>query len=321
MKRPSIDFKQLKEDIRIEDLINYFGLEFKSRKHYQLQGNCPFPDHGGNRNSLSFGIDTEKDIYNCPTHCGSGVGCIDFYCAMKSLDRNREAYKAALELQSIFKNGAPVRKSIANTTQNQPTEVNPIKNIHLTIDSLVPYLLEEKKLSEKTLQYFGVGKAKYGVFKDHIVIPIHNSKGERLGYVGQNLDIAKWKFYFNKSLELFNFHRIYKPNQKLNYVILVEGFYSTMYLHQEGFRNVVACMGVFPSKQQIELLSKLTDKVIVFFDNDKAGKEGQAALQEKKLPFQVQYAKYPTNTHGFKPNTLPKEAINESLGEALHLFS
>lgn len=321
MKRPKIDFKRIKEQIRIEDLVSYFNLELKRIRPNQLQGNCPFPDHGGNRDSKGFGINTEKDVYNCPTHCGSGVGCIDFYCAMKGLDRNRDAYKAALALQNIFAGQLPVRENITEVVRTRSKEENPIKNIHLTIDYQVPYLIEEKKLAEKTLQYFGVGKAKYGVFKDYIVVPVHNSKGERLGYVGQNLEIAKWRFYFNKSLELFNFHRIYNPNKKLDYVILVEGFYAVMYLHQEGFQNVVACMGIYPSEEQIKLLETLTDKVIVFFDNDSAGKEGKQALKEKKLPFQIQLAQFPQNKTAIKPNHLSQETIQKAVNKALHLFS
>ena len=88
--------------------------------------------------------------------------------------------------------------------------------------------------------------------KGKIAVPLHNSKGQRIGYAGQHLATKEWRFYFNKSIELFNFHRVYQQAQKLDTVILVEGFYSAMYLHQEGFQNVVACMGVNVSDEQMQ---------------------------------------------------------------------
>ena len=111
MENYSVNFEEIKRKISIEDLVHYFNLELKRTKSFQLRGNCPFPNHGGDRNSKSFSINTEKNIYICPTHCGSGVGVIDFYCELKGYDRKRDSYQAAKDLQDIFCN------EIANRTE------------------------------------------------------------------------------------------------------------------------------------------------------------------------------------------------------------
>lgn len=320
MEKRRIDFKLLKERVRIEDLVTYFNLEFKRIKHHQLQGNCPFPNHAGDRNSGSFGIDTEKDIYNCLSHCGSGKNCIDFYCAMTELDRTRDAYKAALQIESIFsdKLAQPVKRKKHKQTSQKPPLENPPTHIELSIDHKSTYLLNEKNLTLETLRYFKVGIAQYGSLKGFAVVPIHNSQGQKVGYAGQNIQTGKWKFYFNKSLELFNYHRAKKSAHQLGYVILVEGFYSAMYLHQQGYTNVVASMGVTLANEQLKLLKSLSKNIVLFYDNDQAGMKGKTTLLEKGIPCSpVQYA----DQLKAKPNLFEKEEIRKMISDVLLTFS
>ncbi len=95
----------------------------------------------------------------------------------------------------------------------------------------------------ETAKYFGVGYfSGRGSMSERIVIPIHNEKGELIAYSGRATDDEQDPKYklpkgFNKSLELFNFHRVIEQGSR--FVILVEGYFGTMKIHQAGFPHVV----------------------------------------------------------------------------------
>jgi DNA primase len=316
-----ISYREFKERVRIADLVEHFCIELKRKKPTQLQGNCPFPNHAGDRNSGAFGLETDRDIYVCPTHCGSGLGSIDFYCDLMGLDRKRDAYRAVMEMERIFGHKLskepmkPVKKTGARESKT-PT-ANQHKNIHLSLGGIPKEISEEKCISPETWAYFGAGIGKYGKLTNHLAIPMHNAKGYRIGYSGQDMETGNWRFYFNKSLELYNYHRV-KQSNKLDYIILAEGFYSVMYLHQLGFGNVVASMGVSVSAEQRKLLEALTDRIIIFYDKDQAGDKGASKLLQT-LP-NAQAIQYPAHIEEGKPRHLTKQEISEGIEGAMRLF-
>jgi DNA primase len=312
MEKKRINFETLKNRVSIRDIIEYFNLELKEIKPNQFRGNCPFLHHGGDRDSKSFSINTEKGLFICPTHCGGGSGVIDFYCGLKGYDKTRDSLQAAKDLQEIFCNGiASHPKHVDIKEPVKEKEGNKVCKIRLDVEQNVDYLLKTKKLDFETLKFFEVGKAKYGVLKDKIAVPVHNKYGELVGYAGQNVDTGKWSFWFLKSIELFGFHRV-KKLKTIEQVIIVESFYSAMYLYQCGFQNVVAIMGIWASDKQIELLKELSDNFFIFLDNDEAGKKGVSTLKKKLkkegLKFQV--------VEGLvkrKPLDYPVEELNKIL--------
>src|ERR1043166_5280954 len=118
-----------------------------------------------------------------------------------------------------------------------------------------------------------------------IVIPIQNSKGEVVAYAGRwpgdppDKDTPKYKLppNFKKRLELFNADRAFKepPDKPL---VIVEGFFDAIKLHQNGWRKVVALMGCDLSAAQEELIRQHTNscsRVIVMLDEDEAGRDGR----------------------------------------------
>ncbi len=308
----SIDFKALKSQISLQDLVKHFHLEL-TEKGEQLHGNCPFPKHAGDGNSGSFAIKTTHNLYICHTHCGAGEGCIDFYCDMTGLDKTRDALKAAIQLKNLFgrveHNQTNLKPAKSVLKPNTPTLSNQPKNLHIDLKRNVPYLAKTKKLTDKTIRFFDIGQALIGTLKDHIAIPMHNTQEQRIGYAGQNLETKQWKFYFNKSIELFNYHRVKAQNPK--FIIVVEGFYSAMYLWQQGLHNVVAIMGNMASNTQIDLLKTLSKNTVLFLDNDKAGRAGTKSLEEKlsKNGQHVKAVMYPHIHQDSKPNKLSMEEI------------
>lgn len=322
-----IDFNIIKAQISIQDIVQKLCVDLVQQGVY-LQGNCPFPNHVGDRNSYSFSVHTGKDIYICPTHCGSGVGCIDFYCGLIGVDRNKNALKAAIALSTIF-GISQGKKSVQMPLKqdlriwNSKTELdiqNPIKNLHIDLKKDIPYLTQNKQLNLQTIQFFGIGKAMTGTLKDHIAIPMHNTNGQQIGYAGQNLQTQQWKFYFNKSIELFNYHRVKRENK--DFVIVVEGFYSAMYLWQAGFLNVVALMGSRASTKQVQLITSLSKKVLLFLDNDKAGKEGTKQVKKllKEKAYRLGTIIYPSEGSREKPIQFQRTELKAMISKALQII-
>src|ERR1019366_5563060 len=141
--------------------------------------------------------------------------------------------------------------------------------------------LTERGLSLETIVDFGIGYCAKGMMADRIAIPIHNAKGEVVAYAGRcpgesPEGTPKYKLPqgFRKSLELFNIDRAGKEPGSL---VIVEGFFGCMKLHQFGCRRVVALMGSTMSGTQEELIRKHTSRssqVVVMLDEDEAGRTG-----------------------------------------------
>jgi DNA primase len=147
-----------------------------------------------------------------------------------------------------------------------------------------PYLVEQRGLTPETIVDFGIGFCSKGMMADRIAIPIHNVNGEVVAYAGRfpgeaGEDTPKYKLPpgFRKSQELFNIDRAIKEpaDQPL---VIVEGFFDAMKLHQHGCRKVVALMGSTLSAAQEELIKQHTNSqshVIVMLDENEAGKAGR----------------------------------------------
>ena len=130
------------------------------------------------------------------------------------------------------------------------------------------------------------------MMKGRIAIPIHNERGEWVGYCGrwpgddgwpEVEDKYKLPGGFLKSHLVFNLNRVGESVRERG-LILVEGFFSCFWLHQCGFPNVVALMGSFLSEQQRELLVAAVGpqgRITVLLDNDEAGRNGEAQCLEE----------------------------------------
>lgn len=127
-----------------------------------------------------------------------------------------------------------------------------------------------------------------------IAIPIHNVKGELVAYVGRwpgepAEDTPKYKLPpgFRKGLELFNLDRAIKQPAETPLVI-VEGFFDAIKLHQHGCRKVVALMGSHLSAAQEELIRQTTtahSQIIVMLDEDDAGQAAREQIAGRLAKF------------------------------------
>ena len=198
-------------------------------------------------------------------------------------------------ISSLKPTGAPCR--LATTA---PAEKNvPNAPLKFRLDKLErehPYLTQERGLSLETIIDFGLGFCSKGMMEGRIAIPIHNVKGEVVAYAGRfpgepPEGTPKYKLPpgFRKSQELFNLDRAIKePDDKP--LLIVEGFFDAIKIHQHGYRKVVALMGASMSPMQEELIRQHTNsqsQIIIMLDENEAGITGRddIALRLSKFCF------------------------------------
>ncbi len=145
----------------------------------------------------------------------------------------------------------------------------------------------------------------YDRFRNRLMFPIIDVRGNVIGFGGRVLDDSKPKYLnsnetiiFNKRKNLFGMN--FAKKTKEEYMILVEGNIDVVTLHQFGFDNAVASLGTSLTEEQVTLLSKYTEQVVLTYDGDEAGQRAakraipmleQAGIKVKVL--QVKDAKDP----------------------------
>lgn len=121
---------------------------------------------------------------------------------------------------------------------------------------------------------------RYDRFRERIMFPIKNIKGEIIGFGGRIIVKGEPKYLnspetelFNKSRELYGLFEAKKSIRELNQVIVVEGYMDVIALNQYGITNVVATMGTAATEEHIKQLFRLCDNICYAFDGDNAGKK------------------------------------------------
>jgi DNA primase len=304
-KTKFVDFKAVKAAITMERVLEHYGLMDKfKRGNDSLSGPCPI--HNGS-NPTQFRVSISKNIWNCFSECKHGGNTLDFIARIENVSIHAAALKAiewfGLDTEAMSADSeqtadeptpstkaseAPRPKPAAKQAVT-PEPIGPNKALKFRLDKLErehPYLAE-RGLKFETIVDFGVGFCRKGMMADRIAIPIHNPAGEVVAYAGRfpgepEGDTPKYKLPqgFRKSLELFNVDRAVKePAGKP--LVIVEGFFDCMMLHQLGCRKVVALMGSTMSHAQEEIIVKHINRqsrVVIMLDRDEAGAAGAADI-------------------------------------------
>ncbi len=233
-------------------------------------------------------------------------------------DEDEEQPKTAAKSES-----GPAPKPVPAKTAPEPEKSVPNKSLKFRLDKLKqdhPYLAE-RGITPETIAEFGLGFCEKGTMEGRIAIPIHNAQGELVAYAGRfpgesGEDTPKYKLPagFRKSQELFNLHRAIKE-PKERPLVIVEGFFGCMKLHQHGCRKVVALMGSTLSPAQHDLIYQMTapeSLIQIMLDEDDAGRAGRddIALRLSRLCF----VKVVTFKEGTQPEDLSDEEMLEFSG-------
>lgn len=162
--------------------------------------------------------------------------------------------------------------------------------------TLYHYLVEIKHYPIILVEQTGLIKKKskgegyIDYFRNRLMIPIQDINGKIIAFGARSLDGSEPKYLnspdtnlFSKSKTLFALNFAQKSIVKQDKVIVVEGYFDAITLHNYGIDNVVAVLGTALTQHHIKLLSRYTEskEIIVNFDADKAGlKATQRAIKE-----------------------------------------
>ena len=130
----------------------------------------------------------------------------------------------------------------------------------------------------------------YDSFRNRLIIPIINVRKQVIGFGSRALDKNSNAKYINtsdtpaykKSLELFALN---VSNNKDKILILTEGYFDVMTIHQFGFPYAVACCGTALTKDQVSLMSRYCNELYLCYDNDEAGRKATLKAVELCKPF------------------------------------
>jgi DNA primase len=154
-----------------------------------------------------------------------------------------------------------------------------------------------KKYDDEALNIAGLvlkndqGK-RYDRFRDRIMFPIHNMKGEIIGFGGRVINPEDTPKYYNspetplfqKSQELYGLFAARRSIREKGCVLVVEGYMDVVGLAQFGVMNAVATLGTATSAFHIKKLMRQTDTIIFCFDGDHAGKAAAWRAMMNALP-------------------------------------
>jgi DNA primase len=160
------------------------------------------------------------------------------------------------------------------------------------------------------------GGKRYDRFRDRVMFPIRNVKGECIGFGGRVLGDEKPKYLnspetpvFHKGRELYGLFEARTAIREQGYALVTEGYMDVVALAQLGFPNAVATLGTACTPEHVQKLLRFTDAVVFSFDGDAAGRRAARKALDGALP-------HASDTRSIKFLFLPPEHDPDSFVRA-----
>ena len=309
--------QELKMKTDIEDVIStYVTLK---RRGATLVGLCPFH----NEKTPSFTVYPATQSFYC-FGCGAGGDAITFLKKIENLDYldavKTLALRAGLQMpQEGFDDSLSKRRRRILEMNREAARF--YHSVLLSPEGKVGYdYYIGRALSAATINHFGLGfapnqwdallkymrakgyqpaelvdaglarkgqKGYYDNFRNRVMTPIIDVRGNVIAFGGRVLDDSKPKYIntgdtlvYKKTNELFALN--FAKDSKEDALILCEGYMDVIAMHQAGFTNAVAGCGTALTTEQVRLISRYAKEVILTYDADEAG---QKALQKAMTLF------------------------------------
>lgn len=171
----------------------------------------------------------------------------------------------------------------------------------------------------------------YDRFRSRIIFPISDSTGKVVAFTGRIFnpegDEAKYlnspeTVLFDKSRVLYGYDIAKKNIRKLDFSILVEGQMDLIMAHQAGYANTVASSGTALTKEHLEMINRISEKLVIAYDSDGAGfraseKAWQLALS---LGMDVKLAKIPKDMDPADLILKSKDEWKEAVKNSRHII-
>ncbi|MFZ6846434.1 DNA primase [Undibacterium sp. RuTC16W] len=157
-------------------------------------------------------------------------------------------------------------------------------------DYAAPALVEAGLVIDKS-EEDGGGRKRYDRFRERIMFPIRNTKGQVIGFGGRILEQGEPKYLnspetplFQKGFELYGLFEARQSIREAGYVLVTEGYMDVVALAQMGFPQAVATLGTACTPTHVQKLLRQTDHVIFSFDGDSAGRRAARRALDACLP-------------------------------------
>ena len=295
--------------VDVVDIINRrVPLKKKGREYSAC---CPFH----NEKTPSFTVSTSKQFYYC-FGCGAHGSAMSFLMEYDHMDfvEAIETLASQLGLEVPREGGhqAP-KKIISKDLYTLMQDASEYYQLQLNASKPALEYLQDRGLSEEVSTRFMLGYAltgwdhilkhlshsytpkqmidtglviekdnggAYDRYRDRIMFPIRNRKGQVIGFGGRVMGDEKPKYInspetelFHKGSELYGFYEARDATRKLERIIVVEGYMDVIALAQYGISYAVATLGTATTPEHIQLLFRSVPEIIFCFDGDRAGKE------------------------------------------------
>ena len=322
MSIPSTFIDRLLSSVNIVDVIGRrLTLERKGGAYW---AKCPF--HGsGEERTASFKVYEETGTYHC-FGCKESGNAVHFLRKHDGLDFLEAVETLATQVgMEIPKQEAPVDTSNATKINNRASQVF-YEQLKSDLGKKTIKYLKERGISGETAKFFQLGYSSnkkptlyenlknefkeidldesglfgknddgeyYDRFRDRLMFPIRNIKGECIAFGGRLLsdkkDQAKYlnspetKTY-KKKYELYGLYEIREINKRPESIFLVEGYMDVIGLFQHGIKNAVASSGTAFTQEQLRKILSYTNTIYIVFDGDEAGYKASWRAVENALP-------------------------------------
>ena len=308
----------IREKIDIVDIIGERLPLTKKGKNYW--GICPFHDD----NNPSMSVSRDKQIYKCFS-CGAAGNVFNFIMNYDHMDfRDALVYlgnRCGVDVKGVRKSSSNTKftkmyeaydislkyfvnnlnsgagKKAREYLKNRKIDDKLIKKyeigLSLANSNDLTNLLIKKDFDISMINEIGLSNDKHDVYNDRIMFPLHDTYGKCVGFSGRIYDSSSDSKYvntkespiFKKGEMLYNYHRVKEECRKKNYVIVMEGFMDVIRASSVGINNCVALMGTSMTKEQLNLIKRLSSNIILCLDGDDAGvnatlKNGELFLNE-----------------------------------------
>jgi DNA primase len=151
---------------------------------------------------------------------------------------------------------------------------------------------QDVTLNETGLVISGEDGKRYDRFRDRIMFPIINVRGQVIGFGGRVLDKGEPKYLnspetplFEKGRELYGLFQAQKAIRGGQQVLVVEGYMDVVALAQHGVEYAVATLGTATTPYHVQKLLRLAEHIVFSFDGDKAGQKAAWRALENALPY------------------------------------
>jgi DNA primase len=311
-----ISDEMIKEILDKTDIVDLIGEKVTLTKQGKgYFGLCPFHSE----KTPSFSVEPERKIYNCFS-CGekgnsitflqktenmSFVEAIEALADRANMDVSFKEFKKENPFTNLYNINSDAlnfyKVYLSNTKQGEiATEYlykrgitkDVIKAFDLGLApseyGVLTKTLTAKEILISDLVDLGLSKQSkqetfYDLFRDRIIIPIKDEKGNTVAFSGRvyldkDKDTAKYinspqTKIFTKSNVLYNLHNALNFIKQSNRVVLFEGYMDVFASYRADIKEAIASMGTSLTKDQVHLIKRYTPNVTICYDGDKAGME------------------------------------------------